>query len=280
MNWAKKQFIPALFTIVFHMVIIAVAGMSWESRPELHREPPKLHTMTAKVVDMEQLMAPKRKREAERQEALRKAREEAERKKKQAEEKQKKLAEEKKKAAEEAAKKARTEKEKARKDKERKEQLKREQAKKEEQRKQQEREAKEAAAKAKQDAERKAAEAAKRDLAAALDKEEEFIESVEAASLVQSYLALINQAIVSNWTRPPSAKNGMETELQLQLIPTGEVISVSVRRSSGNAAFDRSAINAVNKAQPFTELRQLESRIFDANFRTFIIRFRPEDLRR
>ena len=71
----------------------------------------------------------------------------------------------------------------------------------------------------------------------------------------------------------------MEAELLLQLIPTGEVVSVTLAESSGNAAFDRSAIMAVEKAERFPELQQLESRLFERNFRRLRLKFKPEDLR-
>ena len=38
---------------------------------------------------------------------------------------------------------------------------------------------------------------------------------------------------------------------------------------SGNSAFDRSAMNAVERAGRFPEVVKLEDRIFEANFRRF-----------
>lgn len=97
--------------------------------------------------------------------------------------------------------------------------------------------------------------------------------------LANSYTALITGVIQNNWNRPPSARNGMETELALQLVPTGEVVSVRVIRSSGNAAFDRSAENAVLKAERFPELQNLPTSVFEQYFRRLRLKFRPEDLR-
>jgi TonB family protein len=85
--------------------------------------------------------------------------------------------------------------------------------------------------------------------------------------------------VVNYWSRPPSARNGMEVLLALQLIPTGEVVSVTVVKSSGNTAFDRSAVNAVQKAEQFPELKDLPPREFEKTFRRFRLLFRPEDLR-
>ncbi len=100
-----------------------------------------------------------------------------------------------------------------------------------------------------------------------------------AEEMAASYASLIQQTVINYWSRPPSARNGMEALLAIQLIPTGEVVSVSVLKSSGNTAFDRSAINAVEKAGSFPELKNLPSREFEKTFRRFRLLFRPEDLR-
>lgn len=103
--------------------------------------------------------------------------------------------------------------------------------------------------------------------------------AVTAEEMAASYAALIQRAVISYWNRPPSARNGMEVLLAVQLIPSGDVISVSVVKSSGNAAFDRSAINAVERAESFPELKNLPMREFEKTFRRFRLLFRPEDLR-
>ena len=100
-----------------------------------------------------------------------------------------------------------------------------------------------------------------------------------ADEMSASFVALIQRTVVNYWSRPPSARNGMECELVVQLVPTGEVVSVTVVRSSGNAAFDNSAVNAVQKAGAFPELQKLPSGEFEKTFRRFRLLFKPEDLR-
>jgi len=118
------------------------------------------------------------------------------------------------------------------------------------------------------------------DLARAVEEEEEFLEATATADeMASSFAALIQQTVVGYWSRPPSARNGMEALLQIQLIPTGDVLSVQVIKSSGNAAFDRSAVNAVDKAGSFPELQNLPPGEFEKTFRRFRLLFRPEDLR-
>jgi TonB family protein len=100
-----------------------------------------------------------------------------------------------------------------------------------------------------------------------------------AGEMSASFVALIQRTVVNYWSRPPSARNGMEAELAIKLIPTGEVVSVTIIRSSGNSAFDRSAVNAVEKAGAFPELQKLPAGEFEKTFRRFRLLFKPEDLR-
>ena len=119
----------------------------------------------------------------------------------------------------------------------------------------------------------------RRELAAAVEAEDSVTVAVTAEEMSASYAALIRDTVVGYWSRPASARNGMEALLAIQLVPTGEIVSVTVIRSSGSTAFDRSAINAVEKAASFPELRNLPSREFEKTFRRFQLLFRPEDLR-
>lgn len=119
----------------------------------------------------------------------------------------------------------------------------------------------------------------RRELAEALDAEEAVSVAVTAEEMSASYAALIRDTVVNYWSRPPIARNGMEALLAIQLVPTGEIVSVTVVRSSGSTAFDRAAVNAVEKASSFPELRNLPSKEFEQTFRRFQLLFRPEDLR-
>lgn len=108
-------------------------------------------------------------------------------------------------------------------------------------------------------------------------------ESVELAEnesdeIAKSYIQGIYELIVANWSRPPSARNGMRATLLVDLVPTGDVAQVVVSESSGNLAFDRSAEAAVRKAGKFDVPE--DSRIFEKNFRRFPVIFKPEDLLR
>lgn len=100
----------------------------------------------------------------------------------------------------------------------------------------------------------------------------------EDAAKAQSYRLGIYEQVVANWSRPPSARNGMEALLSVDLIPTGDVVGVTIEKSSGSSAFDRSAEAAVRKAGRFHVPK--ESSLFERHFRRFYLLFRPEDLLR
>lgn len=96
--------------------------------------------------------------------------------------------------------------------------------------------------------------------------------------LVQSATGLIQQIVQENWSRPPSARNGMRTILQIRMLPTGELLDVTITQSSGDPAFDRSAETAVYRAAPFSELQNLPINVFNTNFRSLSLIFEPQDL--
>lgn len=111
----------------------------------------------------------------------------------------------------------------------------------------------------------------------ALQREENARKAVTDDEKAMAYVSQIQREIIQNWSRPPSARNGMETLLRVRLIPTGEVVDVNVEDSSGNNAFDRSAVLAVRKARRFVV--PTDVRLFERNFREFTVLFRPDDLR-
>ena len=101
----------------------------------------------------------------------------------------------------------------------------------------------------------------------------------DEVSEVQQVAALMQARITQNWRRPPSARNGMEVLLEISLVPTGDVVGISVSSSSGSIAFDRSAIAAVERVAQFSEVAVLPISDFERYFRRFPLRFNPEDLR-
>ncbi len=128
-----------------------------------------------------------------------------------------------------------------------------------------------------QQAEKRAA--AEQAFAELLEDEDADFQAGEDAGLILQYVASMQAAIVSNWSRPPSARRNMQVLLTIRLVPNGDVVSVNVKDSAGDLAFDRSAELAVQKVGRFTGLQGMPRRLFEKNFRQLDIRFKPEDLR-
>ena len=102
--------------------------------------------------------------------------------------------------------------------------------------------------------------------------------AAQESEAVMSYTSLIHDLVQEQWSRPPSARNGMVTVLRITLAPTGDILDVVIDQSSGDFAFDRAADTAVRKVNRFSELQGMPYSLFERNFRTFRLTFRPEDL--
>ncbi len=269
--------------IVIHAVFFAILVLSFRYSRPTTAEQPQVEVVQAVAVDearvkreLERIKAAERRREQKvkameaarkreekrlaelrrKREAERRRRAELERKrraeKRRLAELRRKQAEEKKRLAKlEAEKKALAEK--RRREQERLAALER-------QRREAERRRREEAARARAEAElKKKLEAEQQRLAA--------LQAQQRQSEIDRYQQLIYAEVYRNWTVPPGARQGMSAELRVRLIPSGDVVTVDIARSSGDAVFDRSAMQAVRKASPlpvppvdsglFEEFRQI-----------------------
>jgi colicin import membrane protein len=127
-----------------------------------------------------------------------------------------------------------------------------------------------------QEAERKRLET---EFAEAVAAEQAEINAKEDERVANSYRQLIQQRLSENWSRPPSARLGMETLIRIRLVPTGRIVGVTVLTSSGDTAFDRSVEQAALKVEQFIELQGMEPDLFERKFRQVDVAFSPEDLR-
>lgn len=252
MEFVTKFIIPAIVSIGIHVGIFFALAVGWQSEAPTKRIiPPKY--VEAKLVQLKdaskkKATAKKKPRKvdltAKRQEQARQ-KQEAERKRKAKIEKQRKEAEAKKAAAkkkkeEELAQKAREEKQ--RKEKEQQQRL-------------------------------------QQEFEQALLEEQGLLQEEEFADEAQSYTSKFRQRVESKWSRPPSARKGMRCVLRIQLVPTGRIVSVNVTESSGDSAFDRSAVQAVKKVEVFPEAKEMSPDVFERYYRTFNFSFNPQDLR-
>jgi colicin import membrane protein len=70
------------------------------------------------------------------------------------------------------------------------------------------------------------------------------------ASVVGEYQDLISAKVRGNTRIPASLVGNPEVRCRVRLLPTGEVQSVQVTRSSGNPAYDDAVVRAIEKSSP------------------------------
>ncbi|MBO3277250.1 cell envelope integrity protein TolA [Pseudomonas schmalbachii] len=100
----------------------------------------------------------------------------------------------------------------------------------------------------------------------------------QGSQVAGSFDDLIVSLVSQQWTRPPSARNGMSVEVLIQMLPDGTITNVSVTRSSGDSPFDSSAVAAVRNVGRIPEMQQLDRATFDSLYRQRRMIFKPEDL--
>lgn len=115
------------------------------------------------------------------------------------------------------------------------------------------------------------------DLELALEEEAQSLDDLNDLQQAQVYLSAITASIEKQWSRPLNARSGMVAKLHIKLIPTGEIVDVSVVSSSHYPAFDRSAEQAARKASPLPVPE--DSTLFERHFRGLTIIFNPSDLK-
>ena len=310
--------LPVVLAVGLHVVVllggVILAGVT-KTDPEPPKRPP---IVNAKIVDVSDTIIGKREAEQRKAaQAAAQAKEAAQRKadeqaKRQAElEQQRRQAQAVKERQEqarqkaEAARQAALEKQKAEEQARQQQRAKEKKAAQEKARKEREAREKEAAAeKARREAERKRQQELERQRAAeaeaarkaeaqaaerrrraeeavkqAMAEEERRLQEQQEGQMVQSISSLINNRITAAWIRPPGARNGMQTLLRINFLPSGEVNNVQVIESSGDAIFDQKAKDAVYRVGRIEELSEIESYIFERNFRRIDLLFNPQDLR-
>lgn len=117
------------------------------------------------------------------------------------------------------------------------------------------------------------------EFAETLRQEQALLNAEEDKKVANSYLQLIQKRLSQHWSRPPSARRGMEALIELKLVPTGRIVGVKILQSSGDVAFNRAVEQAAFKAEQFEELQKMDARVFEQYFRSVKVVFSPEDLR-
>lgn len=133
-------------------------------------------------------------------------------------------------------------------------------------RKEEERRAAEARARAA--AEERAQQRRQAELLATMEAEEA-LAAAEQSGAANRYKALLQQRIQRRWVQPASAIVGIQCEVSVQQLPSGEVLQARVTQCNGDATVKRSVENAVYAASPLPlpEDRRLFSRHLTITFR-------------
>ena len=92
--------------------------------------------------------------------------------------------------------------------------------------------------------------------------------------LIDDYKRRISDRIRRHVVLPPNLQGNPEAEFDVVQIPGGEVLSVKLRRSSGNSAYDAAVERAIHKAQPLPS--PPEGFTF-GEFRELSLKFRPKE---
>jgi colicin import membrane protein len=103
-------------------------------------------------------------------------------------------------------------------------------------------------------------------------EEEEGRSQAENAGLLNQYIALIQDQIIRNWNRPPSARPGLECQVRVSQTPTGTVLSVEVGQCNGDVAVKQSIEAAVRRASPLPP--PPDPRLYERNL---VLVFKPEE---
>jgi colicin import membrane protein len=105
---------------------------------------------------------------------------------------------------------------------------------------------------------------------AELEKEKAAREATARAKATADYLSRIRGKIRGNIVVPPGVPGNPEAVFAVTQLPGGEIISVRLKRSSGNAALDAAIERAIHKSSPLPKPGQAD--VFN---RDLELKFRP-----
>ena len=71
------------------------------------------------------------------------------------------------------------------------------------------------------------------------------------------YIAAIRSKIQRVIVLPPNLQGNEESEFLINVLPDGNMLGITLRRTSGNAAYDRAVERAISRAQPLPMRRIL-----------------------
>ncbi len=291
-EWIKENSIAFTIAVILHLLFIGALLFNWEyDKPKqillkkgdvIQTTAVDANSFNAKIEQIEQQKKAEQQRkaaEAQKKKALKEKKRREELKRKEEQKRKKAEAARKKEQQRKAAllkeKKLKEQKLKEKKRKEAEKKAAEEKRKKEQARKRAE-EKKRKEAEQKRIGEQKRKEEQRRKAEAEKKRQDELRRQQErerlSRGIVNKYVALIAQKIERIWRQPLDAPRDLQCKIDIRLRSTGEVISVKIAESSGNASFDRSVETAVRRASPLPVPK--DSVIFK-EFEVMRLRFEP-----
>jgi len=92
---------------------------------------------------------------------------------------------------------------------------------------------------------------------------------------IEKYKQAIQAKIRRFIVEPPNLQGNPEVEVDVKVLPGGEVLAITTRRGSGQTAYDNAVERAIQRAQPLP-LPPADSPIFP-QFRELNLKFRPKE---
>jgi TonB family protein len=77
---------------------------------------------------------------------------------------------------------------------------------------------------------------------------------VEGDFPFQWYLSAVQRKVYGQWVQPVSSPQGQRAVITFEIARNGEVTRARIEKTSGDAAYDLSALRAVNAANPLPPL--------------------------
>lgn len=111
-----------------------------------------------------------------------------------------------------------------------------------------------------------------------LSKPEPITPRAKPAPVFESVDGILVRKIVSNWHRPPSARDGMSVGVVIKIERDGRLKSAKITRSSGDKYFDQSAIDAIMAVQKVSEIKHVSDETYRSLYKERNVDFSPEAL--
>ena len=105
-----------------------------------------------------------------------------------------------------------------------------------------------------------------------VDRERQEFSAAAQKSALSAYADKIKAKVKGNWILQIDLKGNPEAVFTVIQLPTGEVLSVKLKKASGNVAYDTAVERAILKSSPLPKPEKGE--LFQ---RELILTFRPQD---